>query len=130
MAAEMHATDLLSHINLDSALSNLVKLKNGCVTILDELGVKLELCWETQDEAVEITVKMDAFGRSIALGNLALQAGQSTTLNGHIDNLAKAEVTIEIESDPLGICFEATGCVKPFVGSWHCAKVGKHCINI
>lgn len=130
MAAETHATDLLSHINLDSALSNLAKLKNGCITIFDELGAKIELCWDIKGEAVDVSVKLEAFGRTIEIGTAILKPGQSTTLNGHLDNLAKAEVTIAIESDPLGICFEATGCVKPFVGNWHCAKVSKHCIHI
>lgn len=50
MAAETHATDLLSHINLESSLSNRGKLKSGCVTIFDELGVKLELCWDVRAE--------------------------------------------------------------------------------
>lgn len=130
MAAEHHATDLLSHINIASALTNLAKLKNGCITILDELGAKIELCWEIKGEEVDVSVKLEAFGRTIEIGSATLKVGQSTTLNGHIDSLAKAEVTIEIESDPLGICFEATGCVKPFVGDWHCAKVSKHCIHI
>lgn len=130
MALTIVENDILSHVNPDGSLYQQVKLTEGCVTIFNEFGVKVELCWNINGNEVCVDLKFFAFVQSMNLGHACLTVGQSTKLNGHIDSLAKAEVEISIGSN-LTLCFDAKVCVKPFaVLSWNCANTGKHCIHI
>jgi hypothetical protein len=77
-----------------------------------------------------VDVKLSALGQSVNLGHACLRAGQSTTLGGKIDDIAKAEVTISVSLNPLELCFDAKACIHvPFVG-WKCASTGRHCLRI
>jgi hypothetical protein len=100
------------------------------MTILSAYGIGLQLCYEVQTTTIDIDVKLNAFGQSVDIGHATLQVGGSTTLNGSIDDIAKAEVTVSVGSNPLTLCFDAKGCVNvPFAG-WKCASTGRHCIGI
>ena len=129
MASNIVEHDILAHINPEDSLYNQAHLTEGCVTIFNELGAKIELCWDIKGNEICISLKLSAFGQDINLGTACLTVGQTTKLGGHIDSVAKAEVEISLESN-LTLCFDAKVCVKPFIGSWHCADSGKHCIHL
>lgn len=130
MALSIVEQDILQHINPEDSLYNKATLVQGCATIFGELGISLQLCWEIKGNEVCVSLKMSAFGFSADLGNACLTVGQTTTIGGHIDSVAKAEVTLTLESD-LSLCFEAKACAKPPIfGSWKCADTGKHCISL
>ena len=129
MSLETVEKDLLSHINRLDSLYQKVKLKQGHATIFNAAGAKLELSWNISGDQATIGLELAAFGQSVSLGNATLGVGESSKLAGHVDNIAKAEVDLNLESNP-GLCFNATVCVKPFSGNWHCETTDKHCINL
>jgi len=114
----------------ENSLQTQAVISQACLTVFSKFGVSIELCYDIQGSQVEIDAKLSAFGQSIDLGEATLQVGQSTTLNGTIDDIAKAELAVSVSNNPLQICFNATGCVNaPFKG-WQCASTGQHCVNI
>jgi hypothetical protein len=122
--------DVLPHLSAADSLQARAVISQACLTVFSKFGISIELCYDIQGSQVEIEAKLSAFGQSISLGEATLHIGQSTTLNGTIDDVAKAEISVSINSNPLQICFNATGCVNvPFVG-WKCASTGQHCVNI
>ncbi len=130
MAVQFQQDDILAHINPENSLHNQAIVKDACLTIFDYHGIQLQLCYDIQGDEVCVEVKMSALGRSIELGHACLtKKDSSVTFSGHIDSLAKAEVTISLETNPLGLCFQAKACYHSFTG-WHCGSTDKHCIHI
>ena len=125
-----HESDILAHIDTDSSLVSKATLVKGCTTVIAELGVGLDLCWEVGTSGVTVSAKLTAFGQSVEIGSATIEPGKSTTLSGHIGSVAKASITINVSSDPLTLCFTAQACAKPFIGSWKCVDSGEHCISI
>ena len=130
MATKIVEKDTLTHVNPENSAQNQAKLTSGCFQIFDEFGVSLELCYDIQGDEVSVGLSLSAFGKNVELGKATLTVGQTTTISGHIDSVAKAEVEISFNASPLSLCFDAKVCAKPFIGSWHCASTGKHCINV
>lgn len=129
MSVESIEKDLLSHINTLDSLYHKIKLTQGSATIFNAAGAKLELCWNVSGDQCSIDLDLAAFGQEKKLGSATLSIGETTKVAGHIDNVAKAEVEVSLQSNP-GLCFDATVCVKPFTGNWHCETTNKHCINL
>jgi len=128
MPLQLHDKDVLPHLATADSLQAKAIISQACLTVFSKYGISIELCHNVQGSQVE--AELSAFGQSLSLGQATLQVGQSTTLNGTIDDIAKAEVTVSINNNPLQICFNATGCVNaPFKG-WQCASSGQHCVNI
>lgn len=128
MPLQLHDKDVLPHLATADSLQAKAIISQACLTVFSKYGISIELCYNVQGSQVE--AELSAFGQSLSLGQATLQVGQSTTLNGTIDDIAKAEVTVSINNNPLQICFNATGCVNaPFKG-WQCASSGQHCVNI
>jgi hypothetical protein len=130
MTLQVHQNDILAHINPPTSLRAQATIQQACLTVFSTFGISLQLCFEVQEAGIEIVCKLTAFGQSVDLGQATLQVGQSTTLNGSIDDIAKAEVTVSIGSNPLQICFDAKGCVHVPIGGWQCASTGRHCVAI
>ena len=121
--------DALPHLT-ENTLQAQAVISQACLTVFSKFGISIELCYDIEGSQIDIDAKLSAFGQSIDLGQAKLQVGQSTTLNGTIDDIAKAEITVSFNNNPLQLCFNATGCVNvPFKG-WQCASTGQHCVNI
>lgn len=129
MAIQQFDQDILPHLGPDTLESQAI-ISQACLTVFNKFGVKLVLCYEINGPEICVNAKLEALGQSVDLGKACIRAGQSTTLSGKIDDLAKAEITISVSMNPLQLCFDAKACIHvPFSG-WKCATTGKHCIGI
>ena len=122
----MHNEDILSHIDPSKSMQSQANLLGGCNTILNDHGVKLEVCWSLNFDQICVELKLVALGESIVIAKECLSPGEKKTFSGHIGNFAKAEVTLEFEF--LKICYDATACIN--LGDWKCVSTGNHCIGL
>lgn len=129
MPVQIHEHDTLAHLE-EHSLHATATIHAACLTIFNQFGLKAELCYEIHGHEVCVEAKLSAFGQSVNLGKKCIEPGHSTTLKGHIDSIAKIEITVSVDAKPLQFCFDVKGCVHVPVVGWRCAHTGKHCIKI
>ena len=122
--------DTLPHVNPSESLSNRALLKSGSFTLFSEAGVSLEITFGIQGDSLTADLKLSALGESTTLGSATLEIGQTTTLSGHVEQIAKAEISICLQEKPISLVFDAEICTRKSDGNWQCESTGKHSINL
>lgn len=78
-----------------------------------------QICADIDLQSLRATVWLRIGGFEVA--RIQLSVGQTQTLRGRVDDLAKADLNIRFERN--GIKVDGNGCTKPFFGGWRCRSI-------